>query len=186
MKPIRIDFAPRSLTRALQRTSLRTWFIGGAGLLLCISAVWVGLDLNRQHRAQQTSLQQLQTALSERTTRVTRLAATKKFAILESQASAVNGAIAQLNLPWRDVFDAIESATPATVALLALEPDAKKHLLKGIAEAKHSDDMIAYVELLKRQAFFSNVALTKHEVNEQDPNRPLRFQFEANWIEAVR
>jgi len=110
----------------------------------------------------------------------------KKTAITEAQAAAVNAAIAQLNLPWREVFDAIESATPKTIALLALQPDAKRNLVKGMAEAKTSDDMIGYIELLKKQEFFTAVLLTKHEVNEQDPNKPLRFQFEAQWTGAAQ
>jgi hypothetical protein len=28
---------------------------------------------------------------------------------------------------------------------------------------------------------FSAVALLRHEVNELDPNRPLRFQLDAQW-----
>ncbi|MGZ5819748.1 MAG: PilN domain-containing protein, partial [Burkholderiaceae bacterium] len=101
----------------------------------------------------------------------------------EAQANAVNNAIQQLNLPWRDLFSAIESATPSTIALLAIEPDAKKHVLKATAEAKTSDDMIGYIEQLKKQGLFSNVLLAKHEINEQDPNKPIRFQLEAEWIE---
>ena len=42
-----------------------------------------------------------------------------------AQAAAVNGAILQLNLPWRDLQDALAAATPASIALLALEPDAQ-------------------------------------------------------------
>ena len=33
--------------------------------------------------------------------------------------------------------------------------------------------------------FFASVVLIKHEVNEQDPNKPLRFQFEAQWAGAM-
>ena len=54
-----------------------------------------------------------------------------------------------------------------------------------MAEAKTSDDMIAYIEQLKKQEFFTAVLLTKHEINEQDPNKPWRFQFEAQWVGAT-
>jgi hypothetical protein len=37
------------------------------------------------------------------------------------------------------------------------------------------------VEELKKQELFSDVALTRHEINEQDPARPIRFQIEAEW-----
>ena len=49
------------------------------------------------------------------------------------------------------------------------------------AEARSSDAMIAYLEALKEQELFTGVALTRHEINELDPNKPIRFQLEAEW-----
>jgi Tfp pilus assembly protein PilN len=98
-----------------------------------------------------------------------------------AQADAVNAAVLQLNLPWRALHDAVQSATPAAIALLALEPDAKRRSLRITAEAKSSDDMIAYVVRLRGQDGFGAVALVRHEINEQDPNRPIRFQVDAAW-----
>lgn len=186
MKPIDIDFAPRSLARSVQQTPILTWL-----LLLAAVACWLAfavkaVNLVKQKEtvaallAQATS--QVQAQLAERAAH--QLAATQ-FTIPASHAKFVNHAVAQLNLPWRDLFDALEAATPADIALLAIEPNAKKHVLKGTAEAKTSDDMIAYVARLKKQALFESVLLTRHEINEQDPNRPIRFQFEAQWIEVL-
>ena len=101
-----------------------------------------------------------------------------------AQAGAVNAAAQQLNLPWRGLYDAVQAATPATIALLALEPDAKKNSVRITAEAKGSDDMIAYVEQLERIEWFSTVLLARHEINEQDKNRPIRFQIDAQWRPA--
>lgn len=182
MKTIGIDFAPPSLERSLRLTRPRTW-----ALLLAAIVLWAGVAFQANQLVHQREraaaelkhvLKQTQARLREREAK--KLAASQ-FVIPESQANAVNAAVAQLNLPWRDLFDAIEAATPATIALLAIEPDAKKHILRGTAEAKTGDDMIAYIEQLKKQALFTSVLLTKHEVNEQDPNKPLRFQFEAEW-----
>ncbi|UUZ49987.1 hypothetical protein LP420_07885 [Massilia sp. B-10] len=61
----------------------------------------------------------------------------------------------QLNLPWRALHDAIGAATPPEIAMLALEPDARKRTMKITAEAKSSDAMIGYVEELKKQELFS-------------------------------
>ncbi|MFD2273962.1 hypothetical protein ACFS07_31255 [Undibacterium arcticum] len=145
MKPIRraapsvigIDFAPASIRRSIARTGLWAWLIGTAGLLLCVGAAMIASELMQQRSALKSELRQTQTALAARALRqpaATQLAT--QLATSVAQALAVNGAIAQLNLPWRDVFESIESATPATIALLALEPDAKKQLVKGWAEAK--------------------------------------------------
>jgi Tfp pilus assembly protein PilN len=97
---------------------------------------------------------------------------------------AVNAAVMQLNLPWRGLHDAVQAATPAGIALLALEPDAKKQRLRITAEAGNSEDMFAYVESLRRVDWFGSVALLRHETDEQDPNRPLRFQVDAQWKAA--
>ncbi|KAB8046963.1 hypothetical protein GCN74_28320, partial [Janthinobacterium sp. FT14W] len=102
--------------------------------------------------------------------------------IAPAQAAAVNTAILQLNLPWRDVQDALASATPPGIALLALEPDARKRVLKITAETTGSDAMVAYIAQLKQQELFgARVQLLRHEINALDPNKPLRFQLEAHW-----
>jgi Tfp pilus assembly protein PilN len=44
--------------------------------------------------------------------------------------------------------------------------------------------MLAYVRQLGQQDWFSAVALVRHEINEQDPNRPIRFQVDAAWRPA--
>jgi Tfp pilus assembly protein PilN len=180
MKPIRIDLAPRSIKRTIAQVRSVTLLLGCVGLLLTAAAILTSLDLLGQYRTLQAELRHTESQLAKY---ASLKPVQKKFVDSEAQAGAVNGAIAQLNLPWRDVFDAIEAATPAKIALLALEPDAKKHTIKGLAEAKTSDGMIAYIERLKQQSFFGAVMLTRHETNEQDPNTPIRFQFEAQWTD---
>lgn len=183
MKRMHIDFAPYSLRRVVAQIPTFTWLIGVIGVTFCATAISTAFDLLQQQRAAQMDLQQIQSNLAKR---VAQKPTAKKLAIQEAQAGAVNNAVAQLNLPWRDVLDAMENATPPTIALLALEPNAKKHLVKGVAEAKSSDGMISYIEQLKQQTFFDTVILTRHEINEQDPNKPIRFQFEAQWAEAAQ
>jgi Tfp pilus assembly protein PilN len=89
--------------------------------------------------------------------------------------------VQQLNLPWRDLAAALADATPASIALLALEPDAKRRTLRISAEAKNSDDMLAYITRLQAEEWFTSVVLMRHEVMQEDPNRPLRFQVSVQW-----
>jgi Tfp pilus assembly protein PilN len=182
-RSIAIDFAPRSFMRALRQTRPLTWAIGLSGLLSCAGVAFQALHLVQEQRTVEAKLQLAQAGVAAR---IAHQPITRKSSVTEARASAVNAAIGQLNLPWQEVFDAIEAATPATIALLALEPDAKRHVLKGTAEAKASDEMIGYLEALRQQDFFSELALTRHEINEQDPNKPIRFQFEANWVEPAQ
>lgn len=95
--------------------------------------------------------------------------------------TAVNAAVSQLNLPWRQLLRDIEETTPGEIALLAIEPSARLSSLKGTAEAATANDMLAYVAALRKQGGFRSVLLTRHEINEQDPMRPFRFHFEALW-----
>lgn len=100
---------------------------------------------------------------------------------------AVNHAIGQLNLPWLDLFDAVErtlstlSAPSTRISLLSLEPDAASQILRIQAEAKSADDMLDFVAALAAESFFRSAILIRHEINANDPNKPYRFTLEAQW-----
>lgn len=181
MRRTRIDFAPRSLRRMLFHTPPRILGPLAGSLAFCALAAVQGLDyLDRQRE-----LDALRAALAARAAAAlpppAAAPAARRIAVPPQQAQAVNAAIMQLNLPWRELHDAVAAATPASVALLALEPDAKRRSLRLSAEARGTDDMFAYVGKLQQQAWFTAVELVRHEVVEQDPNRPVRFQIQAQW-----
>jgi len=178
MKAVKIDFATGSVRRALFHTHPLVMLLAGAGVLLCASVAYASWQLAQQQRHRAAELGQLRQRAAEQAQRPREVA---QVAIAPVQAQFVNSAIGQLNLPWRDLQDAVLAATPRQIALLALEPEPRKQLLKLTAEAKSSDDMVAYVAQLKQQELFSSVTLIRHEINEQDANRPLRFQVEAIW-----
>lgn len=175
MKPLQLDFAPASVRRTLHTTPAAWWWLLLAAVLLCVSA---GLAIARLSQ-QQRQLQAQQRLQDERRAAAPVQAA--QAAIAPDQASAVNGAVMQLNLPWRDLHEAIEQGTPATIALLSLDPDPATRTLRIGAEARNSDAMLGFVEMLKQQPFFTSAVLVKHEVSEQDPNQALRFQVDVQW-----
>jgi hypothetical protein len=178
MKRVRIDFAPPSLARTVHRTAPFGWALALLALALCVGAAAAGWQMLARQRvlASQLALVRAHVAVPAVAT-----VAAPQVPIGEPQAAAVNAAVLQLNLPWRALHDAIGAATPHNIALLALEPDPRRRSMKITAEAKNSDDMIAYVERLKQQELFGSVALLRHEINELDPNRPIRFQLDAEW-----
>jgi len=179
MKRVHIDFAPRSLRRTLLRTPPRS-----AGFLFAVACLCFATVLTwSRYQEDQAELEALQAALAARTraARPLPVVAAPKVAVSEAQARAVNAAVMQLNLPWRELHEAVRAATPDSVALLALEPDAKQRTLRITAEARTSDDMLAYVARMQEQRWFGTVLLSRHEIAEQDPNRPLRFQLLAQW-----
>lgn len=179
MSRLRIDFAAPGLRRTMYRTHPGAWALAVLALAAAAGAGGVAWTLYHQQRAYETQL-----AGATRRASAAAAAPAKVSAqpIPEGQAAAVNAVVLQLNLPWRDLHDAVAQATPPTIALLALEPDARKRALRITAEARDADGMIGYIEELKKQELFASVALMHHETNEADPNRPLRFQLEAQWV----
>lgn len=183
MKRTRIDFAPPGWRRTLFRAPPRLVFVAPAIVaLLAVVAL-----LGEGYLERRDELAALQAAIAARGKAAAPVVArpVEKIAVAPAQATAVNDAIMQLNLPWRDLLEAVRDATPASVALLALEPDAKRRLVRITAEARSSDDMLDYVARMQAEEWFSSVVLTRHEVMLQDPNRPLRFQVSAQWAESA-
>jgi Tfp pilus assembly protein PilN len=182
MKKVNIDFAPPGLARSLFRTPRQTWAMGWA--LFFVAAALFGASAGLHKRQWDVELLRAQSQVATRAQARAAAPVVQRAPVPEAQAAAVNSAVLQLNLPWRALHDALQAGTPSSIALLALEPDAKKSSLRITAEAKSSDDMIAYVEQLQKGDWFTTVALTRHEINEQDPNRPIRFQIDALWRPA--
>ena len=187
MKRVRIDFAPPGLARTVHRTGPLGWSLALLAVLLCALAVATGWQMLARQRVLDARLALARAHVSA--PEIVTAAAAPQPKIGAVQAQAVNAAVQQLNLPWRALHDAVEQATPKTIALIALEPDPRRRSIKITAEANSSDAMIAYVEQLKQQALFGagagagagSVTLLRHETDELDPNRPLRFQLDAQW-----
>jgi len=180
MKKVRIDFAPSGLVRSVFRIPRGAWAMLWILFMLSMSLAFMHASVGRR----QSEIARLRAQSHARTAVPAAAPVAARAPVPEAQAAAVNAAVLQLNLPWRALHDAVQAGTPANIALLALEPDARKSLLRITAEAKGSEDMIAYVEQLKKSEWFSGVLLTRHEINEQDPNRPIRFQLDAQWRPA--
>jgi Tfp pilus assembly protein PilN len=177
MKRVRLDFAPPSLRRSLFRMQRGALVPVLVGLALCGMALGQLLHYREEREEVDAQL----AALRARAAVPVAAPKAQHVPVGEQEAAAVNKAISILNLPWRALHDAVRAATPASIALLALEPDAGKRVLRISAEAKNSEDMLAYVAALGEGALFGSVTLVRHEVLEQDPNRPLRFQVDAGW-----
>lgn len=179
MKALTINFAPASWYRRLHHIGPITWVLLALALLWVAALLWQQRQWHLHILAQEAQMQTLHAKLQARDNVKPLIL---KTTVTEPKARAVNLAIGKLNLPWHDLLDALEAATPSSIALLALEPDAKLRLLRASAEAKDSKEMANYLKNLRIAGFFESVLLTRHEINEQDPNRPIRFQFEARWL----
>lgn len=179
MTPLRIDFAPPGWRRTLYRTHPAAWAAVALATLALGAALAAAFSLQSEQRDYERQLAEAGVRARQVAEQAPRPATQPR--VPEAQAAAVNTIVAQLNLPWRAVHDALAAGTPASIALLALEPDARRQRLRIQAEAAGSDGMVGYIEQLKRQGLFTDVVLVSHVVNDADPNKPLRFELEASW-----
>jgi hypothetical protein len=88
----------------------------------------------------------------------------------------------ELSRRWDRVFLALESAKAPDVALLAIEPDPRKGVLRVTAEAKGKNAMLDYVDRLQAAQSLQRVMLESHEVLSQVPEKPVRFVVTASWV----
>jgi hypothetical protein len=101
-----------------------------------------------------------------------------------SEAEAIEGAravVAHLAGPWETLFRALEAIDSPDVALLALTPDMQTHKIRIYAEARSFAAMLSYYSALEQTRAFGEVALVEHEIQQSDPQRPVRFAMTAAW-----
>ena len=93
-----------------------------------------------------------------------------------------NRTIRQLNLPWSVLFSQLEKAKTEGVALLSVEPNTNSTAIKVVGEAKNYEAMLKYVRNLSAQGVLQGVYLMDHKMDEQNPDKPIRFSLEASWL----
>ena len=98
----------------------------------------------------------------------------------ERESRVLANVAVELNTPWNPLFRALEEA-PQKIALLSIEPDAHKRELILTGEAKDYTEMLDYVRYLQGQTMLSGIALQTHQINLQDPDKPVRFRITAGW-----
>lgn len=98
---------------------------------------------------------------------------------LESEAKAAQAVVRQLAVPWAALVGALEEASTRDVALLQLQPDADQRRLRLTAEARDREAMFGYLRRLEAAPAFAEVHLVSHQVQNEDPQRPIRFSLQA-------
>lgn len=104
-------------------------------------------------------------------------------AALVLEVKRANEVLRQLTTPWGDLFQTLETSAGKNVALLTLEPDTEKRLVKISGEAKNMTAMLNYIKRLENRDAFGTVYLQSHHVQLQDPEKPVRFVVQATWME---
>lgn len=150
----------------------------GLGLVLAIGSYFSSLR-------QQTS--QVQSMLDDIDSRIHAKSKLNDSSTMPPQKLAEvmkfsNRTIHQLNLPWSVLFSQLEKAKTEGVALLSVEPNTSSTAIKVVGEAKTYETMLKYVRNLSAQGVLQGVYLMDHKMDEQNPDKPIRFSLEASWL----
>jgi hypothetical protein len=98
---------------------------------------------------------------------------------LDQELKSAESVIRQLSLPWAALVETIEGAAMPDVAILQLQPEAQLRRLRIMAEARHREAMFRYLRRLSADGTLSDVHMVSHQVQFDDPQRPIQFAVQA-------
>ncbi len=167
-RPLHLDFAART-GRAP---------VAGALLLLAglAASAAVGLAFDRKLGERDRLEAVLESAAKPR-----RVATTPELQKRIAEAALVER---ELGVPWTRLLAELETASRdvgGKVALLDVEPDPGKRIVRITAEVKTLDDALDYLERLQESAVLRYPMLESHEVRRGDLDRALRIRVSAEW-----
>lgn len=184
MKAVRLIFPSRG-------SAFKLWLLGhngrtGVGMVGLFALVlafftmfFIALQVGAAQQQIAAERKAIET-LRDQTNHVARtnVAENSKSKLTQQQSHAWNQLVRQLNTPWSAILDALEIVTPDSIALVAIEPDARQASIRLQVEAKTLDEVLAYATVLKSVEIFNDILLIKHETNDQDPSKPVRLSLD--------
>jgi hypothetical protein len=132
-----------------------------------------------------------QTALLARQNRALPGDAPKKRSYVEAEPLTRDAALSaaqidtQLQLPWNEFLQAIESSSMPSVALLGVEAQGSTHVLHLVGEAKEIEDVLAYVKKLRASPALQDVFMVGQEEKLVNAVKVIRFTVDATWGAAL-
>lgn len=171
--------AMRALTLDFQRAARVIPWVGM--LLLLIGAIVVGQVVN--HERELAGQIELANARLEVLARGGQYKPAQAIdpETLQQEIRHANEILQQLALPWGALFKVLETSNEKEIALLSIQPDAGKRVLRLAGEAKNFDALLAYIARLEQSPMLHQVYLASHELRLQDAEKPVRFALVANW-----
>lgn len=109
--------------------------MGAIGIAGLISAIWYYRDLSQAISNQEMLVSRLQAR--EENSFASTLMEPRNAEQIARETKQANAAILALSLPWKELFEVFEATRTNDVAMLAIEPDARKGLVRITAEAKN-------------------------------------------------
>jgi hypothetical protein len=98
---------------------------------------------------------------------------------LDEEVKAAEAVVRPLTVPWGSLVQALEEAATRDVALLQLQPDAENRIVRLTAEARTPEAMFAYARRLGAAKGLADVHVVNHQVQREDPQRPIQFALQA-------
>lgn len=166
------------------RATVLALALSGVALAALAWGGWVAWQQRQEMEAVQAQVQALRVTPAKPVAARTSTAVRRDAGLVAGQALSTDqrqGLLAvarQLNIPWQELFEQLERATPPQVALVSVEPDGQRGTVRLQAEAKSLDTLLQYAAALQGQGVLGRLNYNKHETNGQDANRPMRLTFE--------
>lgn len=174
MKRIDLDFHQG---RARRKRTVG-WALLAAGLLVVIGLVG-------QHNQLKKEQQRIKTTLAQQQERQQASSANVNVEEIAPQLQQAAAVIEQLAFPWDKLFKALESSMNEDVALLSVQPDIAGGIVTLNAEARDWDAMLDYIRRLGEDKFFTDVHLVSHQIQQADPQQPVRFVLSCAWASTL-
>ena len=176
MKKINLDFRKQA-----PRFSLAGIFLLVAGAAVVAQLAVQSGDLRSRIQEAEQKLTRLEKEGQRRLQQAGQPTQAADSAAMQLEVSQANEILHQLSRPWNGLFKAIESSNEKEIALLSVQPDMQRRVLRLGGEAKSFDALLAYVGRLEKNEGLSKVFVTQHEIRNQDPEKPVRFTLVASW-----
>src|SRR5262245_16608915 len=103
---------------------------------------------------------------------------------VRAEIQKANSVLQQLNVPWSELFAAVESAEGADVALLAVQPDPRSRNVIIAGMARDLPAVFAYMDRLEHTKRLRDIVLSGHEIKSKEPGQPVAFSLTATWQES--
>ena len=169
------DFARRhghwllGATGGRRRRTLALLALLAAGVVLA-SVTWQVIELRRQLQVQQQTVRQV--AVAPVAAQAARLHAA--VPLNEAERMRVNRVIRQLNTPWPLLLGVLEQAASPQVALLSIEPDIERGMVRVHAEGSSLDALLLHAEQVQRSPQVAHTLLLKidHETSARGSAAP--------------
>jgi hypothetical protein len=98
---------------------------------------------------------------------------------LDEEVKAAEAVVRTLTVPWGPLVETLERAATREVAILQLQPDAQSRALRLTVEARSREAMFDYVRRLGASKTLADVHILSHQVQLDDPQRPIQFSVQA-------